>query len=546
MRVTIAALIAASACSGAQSKQGSDTPPVLQVTSPTRGTTTDGTMVTVTGTVTDDGPVHVTVQGTDVTPASDGSFTTTISVPPGLSLIETHAIDKGGHDVRDVRAVLAGATGMSDGSLGSPIGAQASPAALRQIATTIANDAEHIDYTAAVQHLNPIYNNSSCLGAVVNITHISIGSIDAAMVPGNNAVITDVTLNNVVVTLQADFRVACIGGSDTITLSSSAAHIHGNLGLSASAGKISTSLPNASITLDNFNLNVGGIPGPIVDLFNGVVRGRVESALSGMISNKVPPLADAKIANLLTRPYTITVLGHKNTVTVSPDRVNVSSSGLFLGATTTLTVIDGEGGVFAPMPMALPPTLMANSQGIGLAIATDLVNELLAGLWAASAFDRSLPISKVAVLAALLDPDAATIDLHMMLPPQIIATSDSKLQLSVGDAMISVKDMSGAELQKIALSVNTTLVAGPSQSDKLLLTVGQPTVYADVIQQDPNSTQLTDQQIEGIVNGVWGLVGDTANQALANLPMPSLAGLQLGAPTIAGMPGFVTADIALQ
>src|SRR5207248_2839436 len=82
-----------------------------------------------------------------------------------------------GHDVRDTRAVLAAATTSTDGSLSSPVGAHASPAALQAIATALATAAEGIDFTAAAQGLNPIYNNGGCTGAVIDITSISIGSI---------------------------------------------------------------------------------------------------------------------------------------------------------------------------------------------------------------------------------------------------------------------------------------------------------------------------------------------------------------------------------
>jgi hypothetical protein len=42
---------------------------------------------------------------------------------------------------------------------------------------------------------------------------------------------------------------------------------------------------------------------------------------------------------------------------------------------------------------------------------------------------------------------------------------------------------------------------------------------------------------------VWGIIGVKADDALGNLPMPTIANIQLGAPTIEATTGFVVADI---
>jgi hypothetical protein len=549
MRATIAAIVlATAACSSSGGNPADDKPPVLTVTSPTRGTVTDTTQVTVTGTVMDDSPgVKVTVQGQAVMVAKDGSFSTTLTMPAGLSLIETHAIDKGGHDVRDVRAVLAQATATADGSQSAPIAVHASAQTMNAIATAMAHDAEGLDYTSLAQSANPIYNNGGCLGAVVNITDVSIGSIGASMTPQSGSLATSVTLNNITVRLHVSFRVACIGGSGTITVTASAAHINGDLAVSADYGTLTSSLPSDSIQLDGFNFSVSGIPGAITGLFDGIVQGKVQSMLADTLKSNVPPLVDSKLAGLFANPYSVNVLGHDTYVTLIPSDVSIDSSGLLAQAQTYLSVTDGESGMYAPIPATVDAGQMAQAQGLGLALAEDLVNEMFSGLWAAGALDISLPTSQVAVLAALLDPSAVNLQVKFSLPPMLTTTSDGKLQLAVGDMMVSVLDANNTTLQQIALSVTTTLSAGPTQSGKLMLTVGQPTLYADVVQQDPNATKpLSDMQVEGIVNGVWGLVGDTANQALQNLPMPDIAGVQLGAPTLSAAPGFVTADIAVQ
>src|SRR6185437_7306841 len=113
------------------------------------------------------------------------------------------------------------------------------------------------------------------------------------------------------------------------------------------------------------------------------------------------------------------------------------------------------------------------------------------------------------------------------------------LQLAIGDAMISVEDAGGTQLQQLALSLQTA-VSAASQQGALALTLGQPTLYATVLEQaSDGSRALTDSEIETLVGGVWSIVGGQASSALAKLPLPAIAGVQLGAPTVTGAPGYL-------
>src|SRR5690349_20837671 len=86
--------LAACASSSPSMQPGTDAPPVLQVTSPQRGATVDGSTVTITGTATGGDGLSVTVDNSPVTLAKDGSFSATVPATPGISIIETHAKDQ--------------------------------------------------------------------------------------------------------------------------------------------------------------------------------------------------------------------------------------------------------------------------------------------------------------------------------------------------------------------------------------------------------------------------------------------------------------------
>ncbi|HEX4449898.1 MAG TPA: hypothetical protein VH143_03455 [Kofleriaceae bacterium] len=544
-RLCILAL--AAGCGNATTKPDEPTSaPGLIITSPARGTNVDGGSVTVTGTATvSTGTPTVTINSAGVAVGSDGSFSADVQVAPGISLIETHAIDETGSDTRDVRAVLAGTLATSDGSEQATIAAEASPAALTAIGGAIATDAKAIDFTQAAQALNPVYDNGGCLGAVIDINSISLKTIDVALAPKANALATDVTIDNISVKLSASYKVACIGGSTTITVGATAAHISGDLGASISAGKIATTLPAVTVTLDGFTLDVGSLPSELTDLVTGAVKSAVQNSLASMIESKVPPLANAKLAGLVAKSFSGKILGATTALTVTPSKSAISSDGLYVELGAKALVTGGAGGMYLSAPMPASPSLMAQSQDLGVAVECDLVNSLLAGLWAAGAFDKTVPASDLSLAAALLDPNATQLALSLALPPTVTSDGTGNLQLAMGDAMISVEDAGGTQLQQIALSLQTAVSAAVSNGS-VALTLGTPTLFATVTEQAGDGARaLGDTEIETLVSGVWPIIGGQASSALANLPLPQIAGVMLGAPTVTGAPGYLVANLPL-
>lgn len=542
MRLTIAALVVCGFV-GCSAETTEDTAPVLEITSPARGTQIEGDSVTVTGIVRDNGPVRVTVDGVEVTPAADGSFSTTISVAAGLALIETHAIDAGGQDTRDVRSVMSGTLAPTDGSLSAPVAARAGTAAISAVGELMASTAEAIDFTAAVTAMNPVYNNTGCLGAVVNVTSVGLSNIDVSLVPGANIMATEVVIENVVVKAHAKYKAACIGGSSNITIRATKARIKGDLGVAVSAGKLATSLPTASVTLEGFGLDASGVPGVVEDLIRGQVRKAIENALTQVIRDRAPGMANTALASLLARPVTASILGNETSISVVPSEITLSATGLYVAVDTKVKVAGGEGGMFVSTPAAVSSSLMPTS-GLGVAVAADVVNQLFSGLWAAGSFEQSVSIDTVAILGSLLDADARTLDISTALPPMV--TSDaSTLELAVGDLIVTVRDEAGVEIQSLALSLRTTIAVEPTP-DRVTLALGTPTIYAQVLSQRADLDRpLTDEQVEGIVGGAWGVLRGQADDALATLPMPTLGGVTFGTPAVAGVNGFVVADIPM-
>ncbi len=492
--------------------------PTLEIDAPARGTFVDDGSVIVRGRVRDEGPVRVAINGTPATVAGDGSFMAVVQVPRGLAILETHALDADNHDVRDVRAVLAGPFAPSDGSVAAPIGARLGRAGVMAIGKALAASAKALDLTQAAQALNPIYEDPGCLGARVDIANVTVGTIEVALVPATNALELAVRIDGIEVKLDVHYRAACIGGSTSMSVRTRA-RVTSELRVRA-GGRIQTSFPKPDVTLDDFQFQMTGMPGVIESMLKRVTRPAVEIALAQMISSKLPPLVDAQLSALLTRPALPQVLGRDVDVIVAPSWVELAPTGIAMVADAKLAVRGGAAGRYATTRAFVP--VPAGDAAVW--VSANSVNQLFAGLWASRAFDRTLPRDQLGPLAMLLDPRIATLELSIALPPTIHA--DTALELVVGDLLITARDAAGAEVQRFAVSLRTGLAIKPGV---LALGTTEPQVFAQLLaQHGPLSRPLDPAGVEGIVKGAWSLVATSIDEALAQIPIPGVAkGAQL-------------------
>jgi hypothetical protein len=521
--------------SGSGSAVATDPAPVLAIVSPERGSFQDAATLVVRGTARDDGAVRVTVNGGDVPVGADGAFTATLQLASGLTIVETHAIDATGHDTRDVRAVLVGPFGISDGSVASAIGARVGPAGLRAIGTALATSAKAIDFSAAAKKLNPVYDNPGCLGARVDIAEVAVGKIAVALIPRPGVIETAISVDDIVIKMTVAYEVACIGGRTSMTVRTKA-RLDGALAARLVGRRIETAMPRPAVTLDNFQIDIGGLPGPIQRIVRPGVRIGVEVALIDTIANKLPPLADARLAELFARPHVAPLLGRDVEIDVVPRKVELATGGLSLAADTRFIVRGGEAGRYVAMP---GPVATGDTPNLGVAFSVDAINQLFAGLWAARAFERTVAIDQVGPLRLLLDGSVATVHVAPALPPT--TNANGSLELAIGDLIITAKDGAGEIVQQFVVSLRTQLAVKPNE---LALATTSPTVHAQVLAQRPGIERPLDAAaIEGVVGGAWWLVDGMVNDALSRLPLPALAGA-LDAKLVGTRGGAIVLDIA--
>ena len=510
-----------------------DTVPELIVNGPERGTFVDGGTVVVSGRVRDDGAVRVTVNGVAATVSADGAFTAELAVPRGLTIVETHAIDTTGHDVRDVRAVLAGPFATSDGKTRAPLGVRFGRAGLAALGKSLAKSASAIDFGAAVRAANPVFEKGGCLGVKVDVSELAVGKVDMTLVPQATGIDTMVAIDDIVAKLDLRYQVACLGGSASVKVRTRA-RARGELGATLVGRNVQTSL-RSTVALDDFQIDIAiPLPRPVEAVLRTGVRLGVERALAELLQRKLPALADAKLAELLATPIAPAVLGKPIAIEVVPRKVQMSAQGLDVGADASIVVAGGERGRYVATPVG---TTRSESQDLGVWLAADAINQLLAGLWTAKAFDRTVAIDDVGPLKFLLDGSIKTIEVALALPPTI--TTGAAVELAIGDLSITMRDAAGAEVQRFAVSLRSAL---STKKDALVLTTGEPIVYAQLLAQRAVDKPLDRDTIERIVKGSWALVDNMLGDALSRVPVPGFTGIE--ARSLTARDGLILLDVA--
>lgn len=519
-----------------------DTPPTIEVTTPERGTLAEGATVTVTGTVADDAPgrLRVVVNGVEASLAPGGAFTATIDLAPGVEIIETIAIDGGGNQARDVRAVLSGTLAPADGAVADAIGVRVGPSGFQAIGRVAGDTVDQMDLTAAVQPMNPVFEDPGCLGARVDVTSVEVGDTDIALAPEPGALGIGVTITDLVVRLHADYEVACVGGSSNLVVRASAIRMTGGLGLDVVDGDIQAAVHDLSLVIEGFDLDAGGIPGAVLDLIDNVIDDRVAQALENVIRDQVPGMVEGALADLTGRAWSVPVLGRDVSVTVRPTDIDLEADGTFISVDTAIRVAGGEGGAYLSTPSPASSTLMQGADGFGLAVADDAINQLFAGLWASGALDQQLPLEEGNPLGLLLDEKTTLVTATMSLPPTVSMAADGGLRFALGDAVITCRDAAGEELSSIALSVRAAIRVESTSDGGVRMKLGEPEVWAQVLwQSETLENPMDGGQVEDLVRAVWELAASAADGALEELPLPALGGVTLDAPSLQTESGFV-------
>ena len=546
-KLTFLALIAIAGC--ADQAYDPDAPaidpnaPRIHITSPVRGTIAgDVTSITVTGTASDDsGTVaSVVVNGTPAALAADGTWTAEIAVAPGTSLLHAVATDEQGNEGKESRAVVAGPMATLDRQVPDAITATLSAQTFDAIGRAAAGFMKSGDLMTVVQGMNPVVDagdGPDCLYGQASITSVSVGDADILMAPQTGGIFFSGELTNVRVGMHLAWAVSCLDGSRDIVISAERVSVQGVLHAGLIGRNFDVRLDNQNVQITGFDLDLGGVPGEIVDLLS------LDSAMGPILGwateRLVVPMLNRSLAGL-GETRTIDVLGTPVDIDVAPSQIDFTSEGGKVLLDTSLRA-QGDSGSFVFVANTLPA--MDMSHGFQLAVADDAANQLLSSMWSAQAFDASIDFAtgSYGEVGTLYD----AVGLEVAVPPFVDA-SGGKLTLTIGD-MVATFSRGGAPVTRVAINAEVALEVGDGPDGKLRLDIGSPTVYVDVLDEAiEGGNPLSNAQLEAIASFALSRIVAVGSGSVGAIPLPAVGGVAITTLQVEQQHGYLIVDGEIQ
>lgn len=506
--------------------------PLLEVTSPARGMIAgSATTVEVKGTASDaeSGLASVSINGTAVSVAQDGTFSAVVPVTPGVMLLHTVAKDRGGNEKADSRSLMAGQLADPAAKVQNGLVARINSETLHALGDIGAEEVNGTDLGAVAQGFNPIANKGfTCLNVQVYVDTIDKSMVVMDLTPVVGGIAWDATIYDLDVEMSSQFKALCIGGSAGISLTASSYHLSGVLDMGLSGGQVSAAVASAQGGFNDFQLSVGIIPSSVLNLIPDLDQ-KVANVITSQMEAKVPEMVQRYLGGY-GYSKTITLMGNDLELLVAPTTIDFNATGGTVVMDTTFKITGNNGGAgypIIPAPMPSMPQTDAPGDGFRLAVNDNAMNQLLNAFWATGIFDRSIDLAgnSGSGLAGLVD----SVELYLPYPPIVsTAIGSSAVTVTVGDLTVVAKK-DGLAVTKVAISAQIGLQPYVDSTGAVRLTVNTPTAYFDVIDDGtvtgPNP--LSDATVEALGGFVVAHATTMLDNAVGAIPVPQFQSAQI-------------------
>jgi hypothetical protein len=509
--------------------------PVVTVTSPKRGLVAAAAgQIMVTGNAqpaADGSPVaKVTVNGQPATLAADGSFTALVDLPAGAMLLETTAVSEEGGSGTDARAVEVGELRPVGTGIDRAVTAALSADAFAKLSAATSAILKTTDLAALLAPMQPMANLGDDLANLkLSITKLSIGDVKIALTPTDAGLAISVEIDG----LDAGADVAYAGslvpdGTTSVTVKSAQVTIAGTLNVTpAGTAGFTTKIASPVVNTSGLQLNANGLIGQILTLLNDNLASTVQSLIASTAESALEPLMNDALG-ALTGPKQLDVLGHQVTVQASPSELSFTNAGALVTLNLQANIAGSESSPgFLYTPDGTPTLDVSN--GIQLALADNLLNEMLAEIHAAGLLDLHL--------AGNFDVfDSADIKLSM--PPMINAnTGDGSMRLVLGD-MIATFSNQGQVVLSAAINAEVELaILRGTDAQQIAIKFGKVDLFVNILDDASGAGEGAD--LSGAANQGIAIQLDSLSQFLVTVPVPSVAGVSLDSLSLRGDSGYV-------
>ncbi len=321
-------------------------PPDLTVTSPARSLVQgQAGNITVTGTATAGDattPIQsVMVNNIAATVGTDGSFTATVQVEEGATLIHTVATDAEGGVASDTRSVEAGQLRPPGANIDTALTAALSANAFNNISALASSVIMQTDFSTLLAPMQPMVTDgdpTGCLFGQVFVDNLTFTGDTISLVPVQGGLQFNAEIDGLNVASHVNFAVACIGGGDTVGMTADKVVVSGTLLVSPNGmSGFTTTLDSPNVQLTNFQLNAGGVPGEIINLLD------LNSAISGESSRRarprqfMGPMVNQALGSLAGQ-HQLNALGQTIDLAVAPSAVEFDANGGTISLDTQLLI----------------------------------------------------------------------------------------------------------------------------------------------------------------------------------------------------------------
>jgi hypothetical protein len=520
-------------------------PPLLEVLTPQRSLIQDQAgPVTVTGTVAPNptgAPVaKVSVNGVQATVKADGTWTATIDVPIGATLIHTIASDQAGGLATDTRSVLAGERRAPGQNVESAIGASISAPAFAKLAGVATSALKAANLTQLITPMNPVARSGDeagpdCLYAQGFVDSVAISDASISLVPVTGGLRITATLQQPRITGHTKHAVACVDGSSQFVITASSATLGGVLklktnGMMGFVGELAdpvVQLPGLDITATNF---------PDA-LLNVLPLERIIQAVAPIAVRQFVDPAINEALGALAGPQQLQVLERAMTVQVAPRAITFDDSGATALLDLKMLIAGAENSPgYTFTPNGIPP--LTSDGGIALGIADDLANDALAQLTATGLLNLNLKQEGA---------EFNTAKVTATTPPVIAADgTDGKLRVIVPDLMVTFLDRD-VPVSRAAVNAQIPISISPVDGgSSIAIELGTPAIAIDTLDDLTGLEMPPDSEFARTITLAAGQQQGAIAEVLKRIPLPKLGGITLSDVSVSGANGYVTAKTKIQ
>jgi hypothetical protein len=505
-------------------------PPRLTVTSPQRGLVqSEVGRILVTGTAVPgaggESVTKVTVNNVNATLAADGTFSALVDVPAGATLLQTVATNDGGSAATDARAVQVGQLLPVGGMMDRAITATLSADAFTKLSAAAGPLIKGKDF-GSMMSVTTLGN--SVANMKITVTKLVLGDATFSLKPVDGGLAFTAEIKAVDALANAKYGTIIGDDSSTIKVTADKIIVSGTLAVTpAGITGFTTKLMSPIITTTNLKLDSGGVTGTVLDLLQSellsTVRGWIKSTAEGALG----PLLN-KALGALAGPKSLEVAGRMVEVQASPAAVQFTSAGALVTLNLAAKIAGGEASPgFIYTPNGTPQLQLGN--GIQLALADDLVNQLLAQVHAMKLLDIEY------------DEDFGIFDhieFKSSLPPMISANNkDGKLRLVLGDMIVSFSDGGKPVIgAAINASIDIAILPVDGAPEQIAFEFDDVNLFVDVLE---DSTGMGVDDLSGPAGaGIKVQLASLAKFMVA-VPVPAVYGVKLESLGLRGDSGYV-------